>query len=72
MQPPTFRDVLAARRQIAPYLRPTPLHRYPALDALLGLAAYVKHENYQPIGAFKIRGGLNLVSRLTERSAPAA
>jgi threonine dehydratase len=64
MQPPTFRDVLAARRQIAPYLRPTPLHRYPALDALLGLTVYVKHENYQPIGAFKIRGGLNLVARL--------
>jgi threonine dehydratase len=65
MQVPTLRDVLAARRQIAPYLARTPLHRYPALDALLGLEAYVKHENYQPIGAFKIRGGLNLVSRLS-------
>ncbi len=61
---PTFRDVLAARRRIAPFLPRTPLHRYPALDALLGLAAHVKHENYQPIGAFKIRGGLNLVSQL--------
>jgi threonine dehydratase len=64
MQPPTFRDVLAARRQIGPYLPRTPLNRYPALDALLGLEAYVKHENYQPIGAFKVRGGINLVSQL--------
>ena len=29
---PTFTDVLAARRRIAPYLRPTPLYRYDGLD----------------------------------------
>jgi threonine dehydratase len=61
---PTFQDVLSARRQIAPYLARTPLHRYPALDALLGTPTYIKHENYQPVGAFKVRGGVNLVSRL--------
>ena len=32
---------------------------------LLGAEAYVKHENYNPTGAFKIRGGINLVSQLT-------
>jgi threonine dehydratase len=52
---PTFHDVLLARRQIRPYLAPTPLHRYPALDALLGAQVYVKHENYQPVGAFLSR-----------------
>ncbi len=62
---PTFQDVLLARRQIRPYLPPTPLHRYPALDELVGAAVYVKHENYQPVGAFKVRGGVNLVSQLT-------
>ena len=30
---PDLADVLAARQPIAPYLRPTPLYRYPALDA---------------------------------------
>jgi threonine dehydratase len=40
------------------------LHRYPALDQLIGTAVYVKHENYQPVGAFKVRGGVNLVSQL--------
>jgi threonine dehydratase len=59
-------DVLAARQRIAPYLRPTPLFRYPALDALTGARTWVKHENHQPVGAFKVRGGVNLVSQLTE------
>lgn len=63
---PTFADVLAARRRIRPYLAPTPLHRYPALDELVGTETWVKHENHQPICAFKVRGGINLVSQLTE------
>jgi len=59
-------DVLAARQRIAPYLRPTPLFRYPALDTLTGTRTWVKHENHQPVGAFKVRGGVNLISQLTE------
>jgi threonine dehydratase len=65
LEAPTFADVLDARRRIAPYLRPTPLYRYPALDELLGAAVFVKHENHQPVGAFKVRGGVNLVSQLS-------
>jgi threonine dehydratase len=61
---PDLADVLAARQRIAPYLRPTPLYRYPALDALAGARLQVKHENHQPVGAFKVRGGVNLVSQL--------
>jgi threonine dehydratase len=61
---PTPTDVLDARRAIAPYLRRTPLHHYPLLDELVGTQVYVKHENHQPIGAFKVRGGINLISRL--------
>jgi threonine dehydratase len=61
---PSFADVLAARRRITPLLARTPLHRYPALDELLGFAAYVKHENHQPVGVFKVRGGVNLIATL--------
>src|SRR5438128_6885917 len=61
---PDLADVLAARRRIEPYLRPTPLYRYPALDAMTGAQVWVKHENHQPVGAFKVRGGVNLVSQL--------
>jgi threonine dehydratase len=62
---PDLAEVLAARQRIAPYLKPTPLYRYPALDALTGTRVRVKHENHQPVGAFKVRGGVNLVSQLT-------
>src|SRR6202451_4220884 len=65
-QVPDLADVLAARQRIAPYLRPTPLYRYPALDAMTGARLRVKHENHQPVGAFKVRGGVNLVSQLSE------
>jgi threonine dehydratase len=64
-QVPTLADVLEARRSIARYLRPTPLYGYASLDELLGTEVFVKHENHQPMGAFKVRGGVNLVSRLT-------
>ena len=65
MQPPTFTDVLLARRNIAQYLPRTPLAHYPALDELLGARVLVKHENHLPTGAFKVRGGVNLVSQLS-------
>lgn len=61
---PTLADVFAAQRRIAPYLRPTPLHGYPGLDELLGTKVLVKHENHQPVGAFKVRGGVNLIAQL--------
>jgi threonine dehydratase len=61
---PDLADVLAARQRIAPFLRPTPLYRYPALDAMAEARVWVKHENHQPVGAFKVRGGVNLVSQL--------
>jgi threonine dehydratase len=64
--PLSFADVLRAQRTIRPYLAPTPLHRYPALDAVVGAEVYVKHENYQPIGAFKVRGGVNFMAHLPE------
>jgi len=63
---PALNDVLAARERIAPYLKPTALYRYPALDELVGTQTWVKHENHQPICAFKIRGGINLMSQLSD------
>jgi len=63
---PSFSDVLAARRRIAPHLPRTPLFRYPQLDELVGTEVHVKHENHQPVGAFKVRGGVNLVAQLSD------
>ena len=66
LREPDFTDVLDAAKQIRPYLQPTPLRRYPSLDRLVGAEVYVKHENHNPTGAFKVRGGVNLVSRLSD------
>jgi threonine dehydratase len=63
-QVPTLEDVIEAQRRISAHLRPTPLYRYAALDELLGAEVFVKHENHQPVGAFKVRGGVNLMSQL--------
>jgi threonine dehydratase len=51
---------------VRPHLEPTPFRHYPGLSALTGAETWVKHENFQPTGAFKVRGGINLVSRLDE------
>ena len=58
-------DVYAARRIVYRTLRPTPLLRHPLLTQETGLDVQVKHENHNPTGAFKIRGGLNLIGGLT-------
>jgi threonine dehydratase len=63
-QPPTFDDIVAARAFISPYLPKTPLVRIPKLSELLDCDYYVKLENLQPVGAFKVRGGVNLVGSL--------
>src|SRR5690606_28585011 len=57
-------DVLHARTVVRRYLAPTPLLHSPAVNEHLGFDAYLKCENLQPINAFKIRGGLYLMSRL--------
>jgi threonine dehydratase len=58
---PTFNDILAAREFIRHYLPPTPLMRVEKLSEILGCDYYAKLENLQPVGAFKVRGGVNLV-----------
>jgi threonine dehydratase len=65
MKPPSLHDVESARSRVYAHVRPTPLIHYPLLDAWTGCETWVKHENHNPTGAFKIRGGLNLIAQLT-------
>ena len=58
-------DVQEAKARIAPYVVHTPLLRVPALDGALGCQVYLKHEGFQTIGAFKIRGAMNKALSLT-------
>ena len=61
----TLEDIHSARETVYRTLRPTPLLKHPLLDLETGLDIRVKHENHNPTGAFKIRGGLNLIARLS-------
>ena len=63
---PTLHDIIAARPHVYRFLRPTPLHHYATLSQLVGAKVWIKHENHQPVGAFKVRGGLNLAANLSE------
>jgi threonine dehydratase len=58
---PTFNDIVAAREFISRYLPKTPLVYVEKIAQSLGCDYYAKLENVQPIGAFKVRGGVNLV-----------
>ncbi|MDQ6721944.1 MAG: threonine/serine dehydratase [Candidatus Dormibacteraeota bacterium] len=68
---PTIRDAMAAAERIRAHLAPTPLRHSPAISEMLGADVYLKHEHHLPTGAFKVRGGVNLISQLTpeERDA---
>ena len=62
----TIHDIYKARPHVYQHLRPTPLFHYQGLSDLVGAEIHLKHENHQPVGAFKVRGGLNLVANLNE------
>jgi threonine dehydratase len=64
MQTFALNDVYTARARVYRALTPTPLLRHPLLAAETGLDVFVKHENHNPTGAFKVRGGLNLIGSL--------
>jgi threonine dehydratase len=61
---PTLADVLKARRLISPYLPVTPSLEPPGLASALGCRVVLKCENMSPTGAFKVRGGVNLLASL--------
>lgn len=66
MNAPTYADVTAAAPVVHAYMKPTPLYEWPALSCLLGCRYFLKHENHTPTTAFKVRGGIYLVSRLAD------
>ena len=69
IKPPIFNEILQARKTINPHIFRTPVRQYPGFSELLDADVWVKHENFQIMGSFKPRGGLNLVgkSSLAER-----
>jgi threonine dehydratase len=63
----TPHDIKAAQDCVYASLRPTPQYAWPLLCEALGAKVWVKHENHQPVGAFKVRGGLTYFDALMRR-----
>ena len=61
----TINDILQAEREIASHIRPLPLRHSPAISEISGADVWLKLENLQPTGSFKIRGALRKLSRLS-------
>jgi threonine dehydratase len=64
LEPPTLEDVYRARKVVSSHLPRTPLVRSDPLSEALDAEVYLKREDTLPTGAFKVRGGLNLVHDL--------
>ena len=62
---PTKDDILKAHRAISKQLRETPVQRSAHLERLSESEVFLKLENYQVTGSFKVRGGLNKLACLS-------
>ncbi len=65
MERPIFADVLSAARTIRPYITRTAFYESFSLGKILGCRLFVKYENHQPVGSFKVRGAVNRVHHLS-------
>lgn len=63
----TLSAIEAAARNVYAAMQPTPQYAWPLLGRRAGCEVWVKHENHTPTGAFKVRGGLNLLAELVAR-----
>ncbi len=67
---PTLSEIEAAAHNVYAAMSPTPQYAWPLLARRAGCEVWVKHENHTPVGAFKVRGGLNLLAGLAAEPAP--
>jgi threonine dehydratase len=65
--PISVHEVIRARALVSSFVKPTALIRYEGLSRLLEAEVFVKHENHNPTGTFKIRGGVNLMRHLSRQ-----
>ena len=63
----TLRDIEAAAQVVYREFQATPQYNWALLSQRLGTECWVKHENHNPVGAFKIRGGLTYFDALKQR-----
>ncbi len=61
---PSLADIEAAARVVYQTFQATPQYRWGQIESVLGVATWLKHEHHNPVGAFKLRGGLVHFDRL--------
>lgn len=64
--PLTLADIQSAHQRISPFIHRTPVMTSELVSEIAGCELFFKCENFQKIGAFKARGGLNAVLSLPE------
>src|SRR5678816_3072000 len=62
----TKQNIEEAHERIKPFIHKTPVLTSKRLDQISGAEIFFKCENFQKIGAFKIRGGMNAVLSLPQ------
>jgi threonine dehydratase len=65
----TLDQIEAAAQVVYRDFQATPQYRWGLLSERLGTECWVKHENHNPVGAFKIRGGLTYFDKLKRSNA---
>ncbi len=65
----TLKEIEQATRRLAPLIRPTPVSHDPLLSQRAGAEVWLKWENQQITGAFKLRGALNVALQLPDTQA---
>ena len=66
MSEPTLQDIRVAADRIKPYVHRTPVLTSASINEIAGAEIYFKCENFQKIGAFKMRGAANAIFSLNE------
>lgn len=62
-----LKDIETSRMRISPYIHKTPLTYSQSFSDLTGKDIYLKFENLQKTGSFKIRGAMNYISQLKDK-----
>ncbi|MEH6634837.1 MAG: threonine dehydratase [Halioglobus sp.] len=67
MKLPTVTELDSAAELVYRHMQPSAQLEWPLLSERCGCQVLVKHENHNPTGAFKVRGGLVYINRLRQR-----
>lgn len=63
---PSYEEIRLIHKRIKPYINHTPVLNSSSIDKMVGASLYFKCENFQKVGAFKMRGAANAILALSQ------